>query len=156
MNGLAESSERILELEKDNKKYEMTLKQLEVLRAKDAEYMSDLEKQLGQTETKKAQADEVAAALKESGEQLRIEKETEIENLVKQVDSLRRRQEQNQNEQQRLLEEENRKLVKVRKLRFLGTAISRRSTFFSELALKTAKEETERLEQNLRALLRRS
>ena len=113
MNGFHETSERILDLEKDNKKLEMTLKQVEVLRAKDAEYSADLERQLAQAETKNSQLDEVVSTLKESGEQTRIEKETEIENLAKQVDSLRRRQEQNQNEQQRLLEEENRKLVKV-------------------------------------------
>ncbi len=55
----------------------------------------------------------VASALKESEQQLRIERDTEIDNLQKQVDSMRKRQQQSQNEQLQVLEEENKKLVKV-------------------------------------------
>ncbi len=61
--------------------------------------------------------------MKETEEQMRIEKDTIISNLTKQVDSLRRRQEQNQNEQINSLEEENKKLVKERTL--LQTQVSK-------------------------------
>jgi hypothetical protein len=58
---------------------------------------------------------QVVSTLRESESQLRIERDTEIDNLSKQVDSMRKRQEQGQNEQIGYLEEENTKLVKVRK-----------------------------------------
>jgi len=61
--------------------------------------------------------------MKETEDQTRIEKDTIISNLTKQVDSLRKRQEQNQNEQINSLEEENRKLVKERTL--LQTQVSK-------------------------------
>lgn len=66
---------------------------------------------------------EVVSTMKETEEQMRIEKDTIISNLTKQVDSLRRRQEQNQNEQINSLEEENKKLVKERTL--LQTQVSK-------------------------------
>jgi chromosome segregation ATPase len=55
--------------------------------------------------------------------QVRIEKDTVISSLTKQVDSLRRRQEQTTNEQLSYLEEENKKLVKERTL--LQTQVSK-------------------------------
>jgi len=66
---------------------------------------------------------EVVSTMKETEDQTRIEKDTIISNLTKQVDSLRKRQEQNQNEQINSLEEENRKLVKERTL--LQTQVSK-------------------------------
>lgn len=68
---------------------------------------------VGQLKSKSKQLEEVVSTLKEAEEQLRIERDTEIDNLHKQVDSLRKRQEQGQNEQLAHLEEENKKLVKV-------------------------------------------
>lgn len=66
---------------------------------------------------------EIVSTMKETEDQLRIEKDTIISNLNKQVDSLRKRQEQSQNEQLNSLEEENKKLVKERTL--LQTQVSK-------------------------------
>ena len=49
--------------------------------------------------------------MKEADKKTQIEKDTIIESLNKQIDSLRRRQEQSANEQLKILEEENKKLV---------------------------------------------
>ena len=49
--------------------------------------------------------------MKEADQKTRIEKETIIENLTKQIDSLRKRGEQSSNEQTKMLEAENKKLV---------------------------------------------
>ena len=54
---------------------------------------------------------QVVTTLKEADQKTRIEKETIIENLTKQIDSLRKRGEQSSNEQTKMLEAENKKLV---------------------------------------------
>ena len=135
VNGFHESSERILELEKANKKYSITLKQLEVQHTKDSDYNTDLEKELGQKNSQVTELKEVVSTLKESEEQIRIEKDTEIDNLTKQLNSMRKRQEQNQNEQVCHLEEENRKLVKERTL--LQTQVSKLNHENQRLVSKT-------------------
>ena len=54
--------------------------------------------------------------MKEADQKTRIEKETIIENLTKQIDSLRKRGEQSSNEQTKMLEAENKKLVSANTL----------------------------------------
>ena len=51
VNGVRESSERILELEKANKKLEMSARQSENLRVKDSESITALENSLTKAET---------------------------------------------------------------------------------------------------------
>ena len=112
-NGFAESSEKILTLEKENKKLSMTVNQLEELHGKDSDFNVKLEAQISQLQTQNQRSDEIVQTVRESEQQLRVEKETEIENLKKEVSSLRMRQQITQNEQLAYLEEENTKLVKV-------------------------------------------
>ena len=57
--------------------------------------------------------EQVVDMLKQNEEQVRVEKDMVIENLNKEIESLRKRQEQTMNEQLKFLEEENKKLVKV-------------------------------------------
>ena len=57
--------------------------------------------------------EQIVDALKQNEQQVRIEKDMVIENLNKEIESLRKRQEQTMNEQLKFLEEENKKLVKV-------------------------------------------
>ncbi len=86
----------------------MTTRQLNELHSKESDHNVGLEKELTQLRTRCKQLEEVEAALRASEEQLRVEKETEVENLEKHLDSLRKRQEQTQNQQLKQLEEENR------------------------------------------------
>ncbi len=113
VNGFRESKNRILELEKENKKYELTVKQLESLHSKDSEYNGEMERQVAQSKTQVQRLEQVVSTMKEAESRLRIEKDTEIDNLSKQVNGLRKRQEQGQNEQIDYLEKENTRLVKV-------------------------------------------
>ena len=53
----------------------------------------------------------VVTTLKEADKKTQIEKDTIIDSLNKQIDSLRRRGEQSANEQLKILEQENKKLV---------------------------------------------
>ena len=115
VNGFKESSARILELEKANKKQEMSARQSENLRVKDSESITSLEKALTKAETNVKRLENVVATMREEESQLRIEKDTEVDNLTKQVDSMRQRQEQGHNEQIADLDKENTRLVKVRK-----------------------------------------
>ena len=57
--------------------------------------------------------EQIVETLKQNEVQTRVEKDMIIENLNKEIESLRKRQEQTLNEQLRFLEEENKKLVKV-------------------------------------------
>jgi len=57
--------------------------------------------------------EQIVETLKQNEAQTRVEKDMIIENLNKEIESLRKRQEQTLNEQLRFLEEENKKLVKV-------------------------------------------
>ena len=57
--------------------------------------------------------EQIVETLKQNEVQTRVEKDMIIENLNKEIESLRKRQEQTMNEQLRFLEEENKKLVKV-------------------------------------------
>ena len=115
VNGVKESSARILDLEKANKKHEMSARQSEVQRVRDSESISVLEKQLTKAETDAKRLEDVLATMREEESRLRIEKDTEIDNLTKQIDSMRQRQEQGQNEQITNLDQENTRLVKVRR-----------------------------------------
>jgi len=114
VNGFKESSARILELEKANKKQEMSARQSENLRVKDSESITSLEKALTKAETNVKRLENVVATMREEESQLRIEKDTEVDNLTKQVDSMRQRQEQGHNEQIADLDKENTRLVKER------------------------------------------
>ena len=81
--------------------------------AKDADNTVSLEGELNQAVTKTQQMEQVVDTLKQSEQQIRIEKDMVIENLNKEIESLRKRQEQTMNEQVNFLEDENKKLVKV-------------------------------------------
>ena len=73
---------------------------------------ASLQSELRVFETKSQQYEQKISALKEAEFNYRIEKETEIENLNKQVDSMKKRQERSNNEQMANLEDENKKMVK--------------------------------------------
>ena len=81
--------------------------------AKDADNTVSLEGELNQAVTKTQQMEQIVDTLKQSEQQIRIEKDMVIENLNKEIESLRKRQEQTMNEQVNFLEDENKKLVKV-------------------------------------------
>lgn len=81
----------------------------------DADFNDHLEGRIDQLQTKNTELEEVISAMREAEDQSRIERETEVDNMTKQIDSLRKRQEKSQNGQMAHLEEENRKLVKVRR-----------------------------------------
>ena len=123
LNGFQETSEKLLQLEKENRQYSLTIQQLETSHAKESEVTVTLEKENTHLQVKNKELVEVVSTMKEAEEQVRIEKDTVISNLTKQVDSLRRRQEKSQNEQINCLEEENKKLVKERTL--LQTQVSK-------------------------------
>ena len=123
LNGFQEVSEKLLKLEKENKQYWLTIQQLESSHGKDAEVTVTLEKENNHLQIKNKEFNEIVDTMKETIEQTRIEKDTIISNLSKQVDSLRKRQEKTQNEQLNYLEEENKKLVKERTL--LQTQVSK-------------------------------
>lgn len=103
---------KMLELETENKRLSLTIQQLQKSNGKDAEANTSLQQELRQRETKNQQLEQKIAALKEADEQYKIEKETIIDNLNKQVDSMRKRQERSNNEQISNLEDENKKMVK--------------------------------------------
>lgn len=111
--GFSEFSGKLLELEKENKRQSITIEQLQHQRKKDEDYHAQLNDQLRRSESKIKELNTVVAALKEAEEQLSIEKNTEIDNLQTQVDSMRKRQESSQNEQLAQIQEENLKLIKV-------------------------------------------
>ena len=73
---------------------------------------ASLQSELRVFENKSQQYEQKISALKEAEVEFRIEKETEIENLNKQVDSMKKRQERSNNEQMANLEDENKKMVK--------------------------------------------
>ena len=81
--------------------------------AKDADNTVSLEGELNQAVTKTQQMEQIVDTLKQSEQQIRIEKDMVIENLNTEIESLRKRQEQTMNEQVNFLEDENKKLVKV-------------------------------------------
>ena len=81
--------------------------------AKDADNTVSLQGELNQVVTKSQQMEQIVETLKQNEVQTRVEKDMIIENLNKEIESLRKRQEQTLNEQLRFLEEENKKLVKV-------------------------------------------
>ena len=64
-------------------------------------------------ETKTQQLEQKISALKEADEQYKIEKETIIENLNKQVDSMKKRQVRTNNEQIMTLDDDNKKMVRI-------------------------------------------
>ena len=66
---------------------------------KDADHTVSLEGELNQAVTRAQQMEHVVETLKQSEEQVRIEKDMIIENLNKEIESLRKRQEQTMNEQ---------------------------------------------------------
>eukprot|EP00095_Tigriopus_kingsejongensis_P007000 maker-scaffold430_size173499-snap-gene-0.51 protein:Tk07000 transcript:maker-scaffold430_size173499-snap-gene-0.51-mRNA-1 annotation:"PREDICTED: girdin-like" len=114
VDGFHKSSEKILELEKQNKKYSITIKQLMQEKAKDEQCHVQLEAEVSQAKSKIKELDTVVSTLESGKDILCIEKDTQIENLCVQVDSLRKRQEASQNEQSRFLGDENRKLIQER------------------------------------------
>ena len=59
LNGIQETSEKILKLEKENKKYSMTLKKLEEVHAKDTECNVNLEKDLAKLKSQNAHLEAV-------------------------------------------------------------------------------------------------
>merc|ERR1712223_1417308 len=103
---------KMLALETENKKLSLTIQQLQKNSQKDGEANSNLQGEVRQYETKTQQLNQKIAALKEADEQYKIEKETIIENLNKQVDSMKKRQVRTNNEQIMNLEDDNRKMVK--------------------------------------------
>ena len=111
LNGLREQSEKLLELEQELKRKDLTLQQVESERSKDYSHFITIESELHQSTNKVQQLEQVVNTLKEADRKNQIEKDTIIENLHKQIDSLRKRQEQSANEQLRILEDENIKLV---------------------------------------------
>ena len=111
--GFHESSERILELEKEKQKLSVNVKQLELLRAKDEAFTAQLEKHVSEESARAQKAEQMSEALKEAHERLNLEKEAEVVQRTKQMDNIRKRQTQTQNEQLSSLEEENKKLTKV-------------------------------------------
>ena len=114
VRGFQENAEAILSLEKENKRYSLTIKQLESLRAKEEQCTIDLESQLSQSLSKIKQMEQIQLTMRDNEEQSNIEHETEVEELQKRIESLRKRQEHGQNDQVRFLEEENKKMAKVK------------------------------------------
>jgi hypothetical protein len=112
MNGIKEQTEKCLKLERENKCQSLTIKQLHDTQAKDADHTVSLQGELNQVVTKAQQMEQVVEMLKQNESQLRVEKDMVIENLNKEIGSLRKRQQQTANEQLKFLEEENKKLVK--------------------------------------------
>ena len=105
-------SQKMLNLETENKKLSLTIQQLQKTSTKDAEANVSLQSEVRIYETKTVQLEQKIAALKEAESQYRIEKETIIENLNKQVDNMNKRQVRSNNEQIINLEEDNKKMVK--------------------------------------------
>ena len=115
--------------------------------AKDADNTVSLEGELNQAVTKTQQMEQIVDTLKQSEQQIRIEKDMVIENLNKEIESLRKRQEQTMNEQVNFLEDENKKLVKVNyQISYIDNTASyiqyfkvkrllRRSFYFSRIRL---------------------
>ena len=80
---------------------------------KDVEANSNLQSEVRTYETKTQQLEQKISALKEADEQYKIEKETIIENLNKQVDSMKKRQVRTNNEQIMTLDDDNKKMVRI-------------------------------------------
>ena len=80
---------------------------------KDVEANSNLQSEVRNYETKTQQLEQKISALKEADEQYKIEKETIIENLNKQVDSMKKRQVRTNNEQIMTLDDDNKKMVRI-------------------------------------------
>merc|ERR1712223_465896 len=97
-------------------------------------------------ENKSQQYEQKISALKEAEVEFRIEKETEIENLNKQVDSMKKRQERSNNEQMANLEDENKKMVK--EVTLLETKVNKLERENKQTAKKLveAKEVAEKVE----------
>lgn len=112
LNGFQASADRMLELEKDNKKCSLAIRQFESAHAKDTEVITKLERELHEWQTRHRQSEQVVSTLKEADEHSRIEKDAIIENLNKQLDSMRKRQEKNTTQQVEHLVNENGRLVK--------------------------------------------
>jgi len=103
---------KMLALETENKKQSLTIQQLQKTSHKDVEANSNLQSEVRTYETKTQQLEQKISALKEADEQYKIEKETIIENLNKQVDSMKKRQVRTNNEQIMTLDDDNKKMVK--------------------------------------------
>ncbi|CAB4070329.1 unnamed protein product [Lepeophtheirus salmonis] len=112
VEGFHALSGKILDLEKENKKYSLEVTHLKERINRETDECEKLEKELVHMKDKCKQHKGVIGGLKESEEQIRIEKDTEVESLKSQISCLRKRQEQSQNEQINLLTEENQKLTK--------------------------------------------
>merc|ERR1719225_2176636 len=137
---------RMLELETENKKLSLTIQQLQKSSAKDVEANASLQSELRVFENKSQQYEQKISALKEAEVEFRIEKETEIENLNKQVDSMKKRQERSNNEQMANLEDENKKMVK--EVTLLETKVNKLERENKQTAKKLveAKEVAEKVE----------
>ena len=92
--------------------YKLNVFVLQKTSHKDVEANSNLQSEVRTYETKTQQLEQKISALKEADEQYKIEKETIIENLNKQVDSMKKRQVRTNNEQIMNLEDDNRKMVR--------------------------------------------
>merc|ERR1712001_677642 len=97
LNGIKEQTEKCLKLERENKCQKLTIQQLQETHAKDADNTVSLEAELNQAVTKTQQMEQIVDTLKQSEQQIRIEKDMVIENLNKEIESLRKRQEQTMN-----------------------------------------------------------
>ena len=162
LNKFHADSQKMLALETENKKLSLTIQQLQKSTAKDVETNASLQTEIRAHETKSQQFEQKIAALKEATDEYRIEKETEIENLNRQVDSMKKRQEKSNNEQIANLESENKKMVK--EVTLLETKVNKleRENKQATKKFKEAKEiadkvedytnERERLKSELEAL----
>ena len=83
---------KMLALETENKKLSLSIAQLQKTNAKDVENNANMQQEVRSYEKQSHQLEQKMAALKEAEEQYKIEKETIIENLNKQVDSMKKRQ----------------------------------------------------------------
>jgi len=78
LNGFQEVSEKILKLEKENKQYSLTIKQLESSHSKDAEMTVTLEKENNHLAIKNKELSEIVETMRETEEQTRIERKQEV------------------------------------------------------------------------------
>ena len=93
--------------------YKLNVFVLQKTSHKDVEANSNLQSEVRNYETKTQQLEQKISALKEADEQYKIEKETIIENLNKQVDSMKKRQVRTNNEQIMTLDDDNKKMVRI-------------------------------------------
>merc|ERR1712088_1249912 len=75
LNGIKEQTEKCLKLERENKCQKLTIKQLQETHAKDADNTVSLEGELNQAVTKTQQMEQIVDTLKQSEQQIRIEKD---------------------------------------------------------------------------------